>query len=361
MNGFNSQFSQVRIKGFKSINNCSIKLNNINVIIGSNGAGKSNFISIIELLHSVVNGRLSAYAAKKGANFLFYNGPKVTDNITIEFFFGEYVYSFSLEMTDNNNLFITAESVGQINALLNDGGYYESKLNVWHNNPQTDSFAINTVLDGQWRAYHFHDTSPTAKIKLAHNISNAVFLHKDAANLAAFLYRLKNYYQLEYGNILKAVQLIAPFFKDFMLKPEEENHDLIILRWLKKDSDDIFNAAQLSDGTLRFISLATLLLQPTELQPATIFIDEPELGLHPFAINIFSEMVKKAAVNKQIVLATQSIELLDNFNVDDIIVVDETENGSDFRRLNIDHLKLWIENEYTLGELWNKNILGGRP
>jgi predicted ATPase len=264
-------------------------------------------------------------------------------------------------MTDNNGLSIVEESVGYINSPMSDGGYSESKLYEWRNNLKTDSVAIHTVLDGHWRAYHFHDTSPSAKIKLAHNVSNAVFLHKDAANLAAFLYRLREYYPTEYCNILKAVQMIAPFFKDFVLMPEEGNQELIVLRWLKKDCDDVFNAAQFSDGTLRFICLATLLLQPTQLQPATIIIDEPELGLHPFAITILAEMAQKAAVNKQIILATQSVELLDNFDVEDVIVVDNTENGSEFKRLDAENLKLWIENDYTLGELWNKNIFGGRP
>jgi predicted ATPase len=354
------QLSRIVIKGFKSIKECELELRNINVFIGSNGAGKSNFISVIELLQSIVSGRLSNYAAKKGANLLFFNCPKVTDSITVEFYFDEYIYSFELEMTDNNSLFIAGESVGQINSPIYAGGYSESKLNEWCNDPKTSSDAVRTVLDGHWRTYHFHDTSPYAKIKSAHNVSNAVFLHKDAGNLAAFLYRMKEFYPAEYNNILKAVQMIAPFFDDFMLVPEEGNKELIVLRWLKKDCDDVFNAAQFSDGTLRFICLAALLLQPTKFQPATIIIDEPELGLHPFAISILAEMMQKAAVNKQIIVATQSVELLDCFSVDDVIVADSDEEGSQFRRLEREQIKYWLENEYSLGELWNKNVLGGR-
>ena len=356
-----SQLSRIVIKGFKSTKECEVDLNNINVFIGANGAGKSNFISILELMQSIVSGRLSNYATNKGANFLFFNSPKVTDSIVAEFYFGDYIYSFDLEMTDNNSLSIVGESVGHINSPMSDGGYNESKLNEWRNNPRTDSIAIHTIFDGNWRVYHFHDTSSKAKIKLAHNVSNSVFLHKDAGNLAAFLYRLKKHYPTEYGNILKAVQMVAPYFKDFVLRPEEENHDLIILRWQQNDCEDVYNAPQLSDGTLRFICLATLLLQPTDMQPATMIIDEPELGLHPFAITILAEMVQKAAVKKQVILATQSVELLDNFEVEDVIVVDNGENGSEFKRLDEKQLKLWLDNDYTLGELWNKNVFGGRP
>ena len=355
------QLSRIVIKGYKSIKECEVDLNNVNVLIGSNGAGKSNFISILELMQNIIKGELSRYAVKKGANSLFFNGAKVTDSITAEFYFGDYVYSFDLEITDNNSLSIVGESVGQVNSPVSDGGYNETKLREWRNNPKIDTLAIQTVLDGHWRTYHFHDTSTNAKIKFAHNISNAVFLHKDAANLAAFLFRLMNYYPAEYNNILGAVRMIAPYFNDFMLKPEEGNQEQIVLRWQQKGCEDVFNASQLSDGTLRFICLATLLLQPTNLQPATIIIDEPELGLHPFAITIFAELVQKAAVNKQIILATQSVELLDNFDVEDVIVVDNGENGSEFKRLDDENLKLWLENDYTLGELWNKNIFGGRP
>jgi predicted ATPase len=337
-----------------------LDLTNINVLIGSNGAGKSNFISILELMQSIICGELSMYAAKRGVSSLFFNGSKVTDNIVAEFYFGNYMYSFNLEMTDNNSLSIVGESIGEIHSPLSDGGYNESKLFEWRNNAKANSIAIHTVLEGHWRAYHFHDTSSNAKIKSAHNISNAVFLHKDAANLAAFLFRLMKNYPIEYGNILKAVQRIAPYFKDFVLKPEEENNEIIFLRWQEKGCDEIFNPSQLSDGTLRFICLATLLLQPTQHQPATIIIDEPELGLHPYAITIFAELVKKAATKKQIIIATQSVELLDHFEAEDVVVVDRSENGSEFKRLDTERLAAWLEDDYTLGELWNKNIFGGR-
>ena len=360
-----SQLNRIVIKGFKSIKECELDLNNVNVLIGANGAGKSNFISILELLQSIVSGRLSNYAENKGANFLFFNSPKVTDIIGAEFYFGDYIYSFDLQMTTNNSLFILGESVGYVNSPISGGDYSESKLHEWRNNPKTDSIAIHTVLDGNWRAYHFQDTSPNAKIKLAHNVSSAVFLHKDAGNLAAFLYRLKRYYPTEYGDILKAVQMIAPYFKDFVLHPEEKNQELIILRWQQNECEGVYNAPQLSDGTLRFICLATLLLQPTEMQPATIIIDEPELGLHPFAITILAEMVKRAAVDRQVILATQSVELLDNFEMENVVVVESGEDGSEFKRLDSEEfalwLKMWLDSDYTLGELWNKNTFGGRP
>ena len=193
-----------------------------------------------------------------------------------------------------------------------------------------------------------------------HNISNNKMLMYDAGNLAAFLFRLKDHYEKNYEEIVRTVQLIAPYFADFVLEPQEGNEEQIVLRWQQKGCEDIFNASQLSDGTLRFICLATLLLQPHELQPATIIVDEPELGLHPYAISIFAEMVRQLSDEKQIIISTQSVEMLNEFDVEDVIVVDRGESGSEFKRLNETELEIWLEEDYALGELWKKNILGGR-
>ena len=223
-----------------------------------------------------------------------------------------------------------------------------------------DQYVIPILKKQNWRVYHFHDTGRSAKVKQEHNISNNEVLMFDAANLAAFLYRLKGNYKKNYDEIVQTIQLIAPYFSDFVLAPKEGNEEQVVLKWQQKGCEDIFNASQLSDGTLRFICLATLLLQPHELQPATIIVDEPELGLHPYAITIFAEMVKQLSDERQIIVSTQSVELLNEFDVECVIVVDRGENGSKFKRLNEEELEVWLEEDYALGDLWKKNLLGGR-
>ena len=182
----------------------------------------------------------------------------------------------------------------------------------------------------------------------------------DAANLAAFLYRLKNFFKSSYDEIVETIRLVAPYFDDFVLEPQEGNEEQIVLRWCQTGCEDVFNASQLSDGTLRFICLATLLLQPHELQPATIIVDEPELGLHPYVITIFSEIVRQLSNEKQIMISTQSVELLNEFDAEDVIVVDRGNTGSEFSRLDPEQLKLWLDGDYTLGDLWKKNVLKSR-
>ncbi|MCL2426309.1 MAG: AAA family ATPase [Oscillospiraceae bacterium] len=356
-----NQLNRIVIKGFKSIKECDLELRNINVLIGANGAGKSNFISLFEMLHNIFIRELSVYVAKKGVTSLLYNGKKTTESITAEFSFGTGLYSFKLECSENDSFIFQNETlIFEGKEFWNDGGHKES--NALNSLRANDKFleGASVFMNLGWRVYQFNDTSSTSPIKSDHNVSNGAFLLNDARNLAAYLYRLRELYPVEYGKILKAVQLIAPFFKDFVLEPMELNRELITLRWQQKGCEDIFNVSQLSDGTLRFICLATLLLQPTKFQPSTIIIDEPELGLHPYAITIFTELVKKAAINRQVILATQSVELLDHFEPEDVIVVDKDENGSKFSKFTYNELAEWLEDDYTLGDLWNKNIIGGR-
>jgi len=340
------QLRNINIKGFKSIKESNIELDMLNVLIGSNGAGKSNFISVFTLLNNVIKTELQTYiSACGGANTFLFNGSKETTSIHLDFAFGSNSYGFVLSRTDNDTFYFNSECFGDKNI---SSGHFESKREK----------GIGNGID-YWRVYHFHDTSKNARIKTSCDLVDNMYLQFDAGNLAAFLLRLKNEYRNNYDNIIKTIQLIAPYFSDFILVPSNGSGK-ILLRWRQVGSDDVFNANQFSDGTLRFICLAVLLLQPKELQPETIIIDEPELGLHPYAITIFSELAKKSAYDKQIILSTQSVDLLSEFEPKDIIVVDRNIEGSVFKRLNEGELKEWLENDYSLGELWKKNILGGR-
>lgn len=360
----NKQLKKIKVSGFKSFKNCELELGKINLLIGANGAGKSNFISIFNMLKEIIEKRFQSYVMKSaGANALMFNGRKATDRINFEFFFGDNSYDFSLVPTDNNTLFFESEHFNYggfwDNKSSVGGGYTESQWNRGVNN-KIDKYVKPVLQDQVWRVYHFHDTSESAKVKQTTNVFNNVELQKDAGNLAAFLLRLKNEYPINYHNIVEYIKLVAPYFDDFYLEPT--NKDDIILRWKQVGSDDFFNANQFSDGTLRFICLACLFLQPENLQPSTIILDEPELGLHPYAITILSELIKQSSINKQIIIGTQSSELLNEFEPEDIIVVDRNdEDGTIFNRFTQKELEDWLNCDYTIGDLWKKNVLGGRP
>ena len=352
----NNQLSRVVISGYRSIKKCDLELRPLNVLIGSNGAGKSNFISVFTLLQNVLMKNLQLFAAQSGVNALLYNGRKVTDEIDFEAFFDNSSYGFTLVPTDDGRLIFNSERIRE-----NENPSVKIAFNVGREESRwPDAEIAKQFKDLRWRVYHFNDTSRSAKVKQEHNISNNRALLYDAGNLAAFLLRLKNHWPEKYAEIVSTIRLVAPFFSNFILEPREGNNEQIILRWLCNGCEDVFNASQLSDGTLRFICLTTLLLQPRELQPDTIIIDEPELGLHPYAITILAEMIRQLSSEKQIIISTQSVELLDEFTAEDVIVVDRNGNGSQFRRLNSEQLREWLEDDYALSDLWKKNILGGR-
>jgi predicted ATPase len=359
----NTQISRIKINGFKSINEADINLGMLNVLIGANGAGKSNFISLFVLLQKMIDKKLQNYVSKHGGpDSLLYFGSKETDALDIEFFFGENGYSFKLSPTQDEQMMFEGEwFFWKMSSFYQIGsGHAESR---WDIGTRTgiDKYVMPIFQRQKWRVYHFHDTSETARLKKLGSTNDNIELATDAGNLAAFLYRLKETENNAYRQIVKTTQLVAPFFDDFSLVPDRLNPKVIRLEWKRINSDVLFNPHQLSDGTLRFICLAALLLQPDSLSPETIVIDEPELGLHPYAIKLLSSMLQSASIRKQIIVSTQSVELLNEFDTEDIIVVDHISDASVFRRLSEEDLKIWLDEDYSLGELWKKNLLGGRP
>ena len=360
------RLDEIEISGFKSIRILpALRLNMLNVLIGANGAGKSNFVGLFKLLNQIVEGRLQSYIGKAGGfETLLYFGRKETENIEVSLKFGHNGYNFRLAPSATGGAYFEHEICyyyGPSHARAYDrhlgSGHSESWLSDFPHLP-----VVKHVLEdiGSWLIYHFHDTSETAKIKRLHDLADNERLRSDGANLAAFLYLLRERHREQYRQIVATVRLVAPFFADFRLRLSPLNPDKIQLEWREKDSDAYFNTHALSDGTLRFICLATLLLQPSTLLPSTLLLDEPELGLHPFAVTLLASMLQAAATKTQLIVATQSVPLINKLQPEDVIIVDRADRQSVFKRLNSQDLELWLE-DYALGEIWEKNLIGGRP
>jgi predicted ATPase len=360
----------ITIRGFKSIAECrELKLAPINIVIGPNGAGKSNFIEVFSFLHAIRQGNLQDYVGKAGgAEKLLHFGSKFSKKIFIHISFKEGVnqYDITLEPTDDDELIPTDETC-----------YFWDKTR--YKQPYTtgvDRKGKEAGISGgkeaepiliyvqshlkSWRHYHMHDTSRSSPMKKTWDIHDNDFLRPDGSNLAAFLFYLGEQHSTEYSLIRKTVQRVAPFFDDFNLRPSKLNKDKIRLEWKHIDSDAFFDASSLSDGSLRFIALATLFLQPKEYRPSVILVDEPELGLHPYAITMFASLVKQASLKTQVIVSTQSPLLLDHFKPEDVLVAERVEGATKFIRLESENLEEWLE-EYSLGQLWEKNEFGGRP
>jgi predicted ATPase len=368
--------SNISIKGWKSIRELTdFSLNRLNVLIGANGAGKSNLLSFFTLLTYMADERLQEYVLQQGgANKLLYQGTKKTPQmeaeLTLNTVAGDNEYRFRLFHISGDSLSFAEEeyrytrkgtSERPFNPLGNS--HKETQLRQYAEKESSAKFLHGAIK--RCYTYQFHDTTPESPMKQRSGRGNAQFLRGNAGNIAPFLFSLKENHTAHYDNIVNTLRQVLPFFHDFYF---DTQYPTLLLSWTEKgDREYLFTADQASDGMLRVIALVTLLLQPPQNLPNLILLDEPELGLHPSAISIVSGLIQSAALETQIIVSTQSPYFVDCFEPEDIIVVErdkylkgERVKGTHFARLNAEELEDWFA-EYTLAELWEKNILGGKP
>jgi predicted ATPase len=349
----------ITIRGFKSIRALeAFELKGLNLLIGANGAGKSNFVDFFRFLRAYLQGRKDIFVELNGkADAFLFNGPKATQQILVHLESSPHRYDqYVLD------LILTPTLTGELTDLLTEG---PRRLRNGQRNAGSAESPSTDLMDTSWESafssfvYHFHDTSTTAAMRRDQPLRDWRELKADAGNIAAYLHQLKKTDENRYAEIRYHVQLIAPYFDDFILDPQESGpHELVRLEWRQKGNSTPFQPYQFSDGTMRFICLATALLQPNP--PGAIVIDEPELGLHPFALGVLASMLRQASDRSQIIVSTQSAPLLDSFEPEEVIVVDRENGASRFRRLEAEPLQDWLQ-EYSLGQLWQKNVLEGGP
>ena len=358
---------QLTVKNFKSIREQTLALGKLNVFIGANGAGKSNLIEVFRFLREIVNQNLTTYTGTKGgADTLLYFGRKNSREMSFSLEFGEgsrsNAYSIELLGTSDDGFIISNETTfyherDKYQKPYDHAVSYSARESGLKSDSHISARQVATDLDS-YRVYHFHDTSDTASVKGLGNVDDNRYLRPQAENLAAFLYWMQQKRLDHFANIQDTVRQIAPFFEEFQLAPSKLNENKIRLEWKENGSDAYFNASSLSDGTLRFLCLSTLLLQP-EL-PKVVLLDEPELGLHPAAITLLAGLLSSAATRTQVIVATQSVTLVNQFEPDSVWAVDRQDGHSIFQHLNQKDMAAWLD-DYGLGELWEKNVLGARP
>jgi len=360
------RLEQLTIKNFRSIRSQTLNLGMLNVFIGGNGAGKSNLVQVFRFLKEISQGHLQQYSLLKGADALLHFGRKRSPSMEFDLVFSDdsYENEYHLELTgtDKDTLIVLKETTGFRDCLKYPRPFIdtialaaeESALEL------SKKSVAKHVRDDlrSYRVYHFHDTSDTAAVKAPCQVEDNHFLREDASNLAAFLHYLQVRKPRTLENIVATIQQIAPYFDGFQLSPSRLNPDKIRLEWREKGNDAYFSAASFSDGTLRFICLATLLMQP-EL-PRLVLLDEPELGLHPAAIVLLTDLLRSASQRTQLIVATQSVGLVNQLSHEQVWTVDREDGQSVFHHLAKDDLGDWLEG-YALGELWEMNRLGARP
>lgn len=201
--------TRISIEGFRSIRDSSVELGDINVLIGPNGIGKSNFLSVFPFIRDVASGERQQ--SGQSVSSPFYDGPGSTGRLSVTVEFGDEVYSFSSEMGEGGRVHILEE-----------------------NRPGTED--IDRM--GSWRVYNFYDMSDDAPVRCACRVGDNSGLNRDAGNLAAFLLMLKSEYPKNYSRIASTVGMAIQSFEDFVLIPEEQTGE-IVLRWKRKGADSI--------------------------------------------------------------------------------------------------------------------------
>lgn len=347
----------IEIKGYKSFKNLRLELRPINILIGANGSGKSNFLSFFEFLNRIYEQKLTEYVALNGGiDKFFFQGSKTTDSIYANIYFEDNFYLFELKEGDNRFVF-SKEGLG----------YHQGYYDVADFGNEASIKSYNGLLRGDYirkylseiKKYHFHDTGKSSPFtKESHIVNDAYYLYEKGENIAAFLYGIQQNAPIVYKRIVRVIQSISPYFSDFYFNINPSN--TVRLQWTDKYSSTVYGPTDLSDGTIRFIALTALFLQP--MPPKVIVIDEPELGLHPFAIQKLAGLIKSVASRgTQVIMATQSADIITNFNAEDVITVNQIDGITEMKRLESESLNVWLD-DYTLGDLWKQNILkGGQP
>lgn len=349
----------IKIEGYKSIKTLDFKVEPVNILIGANGAGKSNFISFFKMLNQLYEQNLQNYVATNGGiNKFLYRGRKVTDCLTCELSFGNHNNTYKVELTAGEHAFVVTKEVLY---------YGDSPWNIAAGRneayiKQDNGFRASYLWDylQTLKVYHFHDVGKNSPFNTDSSSSDYGMLTSDGSNLASVLNYLQQHEAMVYQRIVKVIQSVAPYFSGFSIRPTAPDSEYVRLGWHEQGNELLYGAADFSDGTMRFVALATLFLQPD--LPKTIIIDEPEIGLHPLAIAKLAGLIKSASQRGcQVIVATQSADLVDCFEPNDVVVVDKKDGESVFCRLNNTELSVWLEN-YSLGELWIQNIINkGQP
>lgn len=372
------KLTQLNIQGFKSFGKeQSIRFGDITIFIGANGSGKSNLMSFFEMVRWMMDKKLAQYVARHGGNKFFSHLEILDRHVEARFLFETafnlYSYGFALAATTDEGFVFWGEDIlgrkkeGEPTPRQYhvNGTRKESDLEIFMKLGKTDAMDTDLMLSflKNCISYQFQNTSSDAPIRNSGYVNNTGYLMSNGGNLAAFLYGLKlSPFEKYYDRIVRNIKLAYPSFADFILTLNQFNPDNIRLDWRDKDCppDFRFSPQQLSDGTLRFMALTALLLQPPETIPKVIVIDEPELGLHPTALSILSNMIYTASKYSQIVIATQSTQLLDYFEPEHIRVVEREGSNSIVTEPDKEQLEYWLK-DYSLGQIWEKNIIGGRP
>lgn len=365
------KISNLSFSGWKQFNEVqNFAPGSLNIFIGINGSGKSNLIELFMLIRYLTSrpGKLQSYIIENGyASSLLHYGPDRTKNLTFDLTIssdtGDNYYGVSLKYTKPNRLIFEREEYlysayeqqsDQSHQPRSCGqGHEEAKL------PEIDNQVAKTINGFLSRIsiYQFHNTGMAAGMRTASYEAYNTYLRSNGENIASILYFLNQEYPASYNKIIMMLRRAFPFFENFRFDVLNKQ---VSVSWKEQGYPYEFHISQASDGMMRTICLFTLLLLPEAMMPPIILLDEPELGLHPAAVSILSSLLEMASKRTQLFVCTQSIQLVDQTDLTNLVVIDRKMGVSTLSRPDEDLLAFW-KDEYSNSQLWDKNLIGGRP
>jgi len=399
--------SKITLENFFSFkNSTTIELNpDINILLGINGSGKSNFLKAIQLLYESVIGKgLEKIFLKDWSGFNsvvnFNNDEKDYIKLSFEFdkdaigngyrfpsnpiyeikifksgatsyYLKEKLYSESIKSGENDFIYMEMDNGQGIISTREKGKIgiqkypQESKQIVFRStepvlrqisDPERfyPLFTLKRALE-EISVYYYFDTTFESPIRQPSGYGTETKLLADGQNLMTILNNIKNSHSLYYDKIEEAVKKINPYFKDINFAFLGSKIYLVLREEYLKKSVSI---EHISDGTLRYLLLLSVLFNPE--RGSLVCIEEPETGLHPDMINTISDAIKQSSKNTQVIVTTHSPLLLNSFDIDDILVFEKNnQNGTEVSVKSAEEFDELIE-DFLVGQAWLKGLIGGK-
>lgn len=376
----NVKIERIKIHGFKSLKEIDFEMRPLNVLIGPNNGGKTNFLEFLEFLSEAAHEELQDAIARRGGFFsLLYAGygdsKKAEISCEVDFLILSEKVSYKVALSPDflatkvmgewfqgQNLWGKRTFITPRQALLKElleepeqkKRLKNGELIIAQDPKESHEYLLRNYLRSL--AIYEFSTAKNSPLRREQSLKAGIRISPDGDNLASVLHNMKERgeYRDAYNEIIKTLRVAFPTFKDLHF-PCEVSEGKIALRWEGEFKRD-FSSAVLSDGVLKFLCLTTLLLSPDP--PDLICIDEPEIGLHPQLISLVAELLIAASERIQLIVATHSPQLIERLRPEDV-VVEKKDGATELRRLPPEELKSWLK-DFTLSELWLTGVTGGR-
>jgi predicted ATPase len=383
-------FKSITLENFFSFGKSTkIELNpDVNILVGINGSGKSNFIRAIELLYEgVANRKLESLINRKwgGSESICHFHPSMNQNLKLgfefrgkaiddyhneqkqsrisgmdDYFFFNPVYEVAISAHKGatyslSESYFSADDLREQNLLPSEESHQELLFANAESNDQNQLDRMRKVINNL-AIYGSFDTGPESNTRRITGFYTETKLLANGENLTTLLTYIQANHALAFDKITESLREVNPNFKELVFWTPVSGKTMLTLK--EKHLGRTVPVEFISDGTLRFLLLLAILYNPK--RGAVVCLDEPEMGLHPDMINSVAQGIKYAAQNgTQMIVSTHSPLLLNSFELEDLLIFEkDEENQTVVKRKSEEDFKDW-EGEFLAGQMWLRGQLGG--